>query len=387
MRVQRLRFSDTSTSFTVVDEQGIPIPQVEEYLHFLRQASSPHSVRAYARALARWFAHLDRAGQPWEDFPTTCFGDYLAWLSTGRNTVTAVLPGRSGWLAPSSVSQHAAAVVAFYTFHADANGITTPHERLHSRGSRRRAPYARFLTGIAGEKSGRLAYRVRPAHQERPPILNPDQVNTVLTACERLGRHPLTRMRDRLLVLMLWETGMRIGEALNLRHGDVCAGRGDTPWIDVVPRQEHPHGARGKSSRQRRIYISDALQDTYAEYLWALVEAGIDLDHPDLAQHMVFCNTAREPLWSPMRVETVYQKVRAIRRDEPDLPPFTPHWLRHTHATTLLLCGTPPHVVMRRLGHADVQTTLSVYGWVTEDAQLRALSGWRDLSSSWRGLS
>ena len=36
------------------------------------------------------------------------------------------------------------------------------------------------------------------------------------------------------------------------------------------------------------------------------------------------------------------------------LPPdWSPHWLRHTHATALLLAGVPEHVVMRRLGHAQ----------------------------------
>ena len=35
---------------------------------------------------------------------------------------------------------------------------------------------------------------------------------------------------------------------------------------------------------------------------------------------------------------------------------------------------------MRRLGHRDVQTTLSRYGWVTEDAELRALADWTHLA-------
>ena len=49
----------------------------------------------------------------------------------------------------------------------------------------------------------------------------------------------------------------------------------------------------------------------------------------------------------------------------------------HTHASALLLSGAREHVLMRRLGHADIQTTLNLYGWVTEDAELRALADWR----------
>lgn len=40
------------------------------------------------------------------------------------------------------------------------------------------------------------------------------------------------------------------------------------------------------------------------------------------------------------------------------------HTLRHTHATYLLMTGTPIRVVQERLGHADVRTTLKIYGHV-----------------------
>jgi hypothetical protein len=55
-----------------------------------------------------------------------------------------------------------------------------------------------------------------------------------------------------------------------------------------------------------------------------------------------------------------------------------------TYATALLLSGVPVHVVSRRLGHADVQTTLNTYAHVTEDAELRAVAGWKVLTAGWR---
>lgn len=58
----------------------------------------------------------------------------------------------------------------------------------------------------------------------------------------------------------------------------------------------------------------------------------------------------------------------------------------HTHATALLLAGVPEHVVMRRLGHADVQTTLSTYGWATADAEMRSLAQWKNYVAGWKGL-
>jgi integrase len=57
---------------------------------------------------------------------------------------------------------------------------------------------------------------------------------------------------------------------------------------------------------------------------------------------------------------------------------------RHTHATALLLGGIPDWVVSRRLGHAHVQTTLDLYGWVTDDEALRAAANWKRFTEGWK---
>lgn len=387
MRMQRIRFADGEASFTVVDHDGIPLRPAEQYLDYLRQTCSPNTVRAYARALARWFTHLETTGADWVTFPQATFGAFLTWLRTGRAPQVPAIGPATTWLAPSSVSQHAAAVVAFYAYQADAHGIAEPHTKLHRHSKRRSRPYKSVTDGFGKHTgSSALAYPVRHVNRGRPPVLKPSEVTAILRYSQQVSRTTLTTSRDRLMVMILWETGIRVGELLGLLHQDFSVGRGDTPWVDIVARQEHPHGIRGKSRTPRRIYISDELSELYAAYVWDLFNTGIDLTVDDPAAHHVFVNVAREPMWRPMRVETLYQKIKAIRAQNATLPPFTPHWFRHTHATALLLAGTPVHVVMRRLGHADVQTTLSTYGWVTEDAQMQALSGWRDLTTGWRGL-
>lgn len=42
------------------------------------------------------------------------------------------------------------------------------------------------------------------------------------------------------------------------------------------------------------------------------------------------------------------------------------------------------HVVSRRLGHADVQTTLNTYAHVTDDAEMPAMANWQAFTASWR---
>lgn len=221
-----------------------------------------------------------------------------------------------------------------------------------------------------------------------PPTLTPPQITAIKDACARWEpehRVWVGSLRDRLLWALLEETGLRLGEALGLQHRDWHTGRGDTPFIDVVPR-EHPHGLRVKSGAFRRLFISDELDRLYGEYLYLLVEQSVDLAVEDLDAWWMFVNLSREPRFRPLRAETVAALVRRLRRQLADRAPqrWTPHWFRHTHATALLLAGTPLHVVSRRLGHRDVQTTMNLYAWVTEDAELRAVADWRKFTEGWR---
>jgi integrase len=118
---------------------------------------------------------------------------------------------------------------------------------------------------------------------------------------------------------------------------------------------------RCKSGRYRRIYISDELERLHSEYVWQLCDADAHrlVDLPD---HFVFVNLRGGRWLAPLRPETVYDQVSALkRRLGPAVPAgWTPHWFRHTHASALLLSGAREHVVMRRLGHADIQTTLNL---------------------------
>lgn len=382
-------------TYTMSGPDGLPHPVVEGYCAYLRaSAASPNTIRAYAPALALWWRLLAHTGHEWDQFPTSLFGDFLVLLRTGDMPGTNRIGPTPSWLAPSSVQLFAAAVLSFYRWQAAANDVTAPYHRLYSRHVARQASrYRPMLEGVGPRTSGpRPVYPVRSATVSRCPLLTPSQVQVILDGCATpAGAGTWTgstaRVRDRLLFATLAHTGMRLGEVLSVRHHDWHVGGGDTPWIDVIPRQDHPHGARVKSGRSRRIYVGDDLAALYSAYVWELIDAGIDIDIPDVAGHFVFVNTDRAPRWSPLSPDTVYSRVKALNRVHPDLPGrWSPHWLRHTHASALLLAGCPPHVVMRRLGHADIQTTLEHYGWVTEDAQLRAIADWKSYTAGWAGV-
>jgi integrase/recombinase XerD len=392
-RVQRVSFADRPHTYTVVGSDKLPVAPAREYLRFLADGgASPNTVRAYAYGLAAWWTLLEHAGSPWDDFPTSLFGQFLAYLRTGDLPGTSRIGEPERAMAESSVQPRGAAVLSMYRYFADAHDLARPYRRLfssHARATSRR--YASFLAGVGPKRDPDAPiYRRRAPNRSETPVLMPVQVNAILDACSI--QTPSSEwsgggagLRDRLLFAVLAETGMRMGEALSLRHHDFHISGGGTPSVMVAGRDDHPHGVRAKSGA-RRIYIGDDLVALYTEYVWQLVAAGADVAVDDLATHFVFVNLVRGPKYAPMRPETVYDKVELITARRADVLPgdWTPHWLRHTHASALLLAGVREHVVMRRLGHADVQTTLSIYGWVTADAEMRSVAEWKNYVAGWK---
>jgi integrase len=79
--------------------------------------------------------------------------------------------------------------------------------------------------------------------------LAPQQIERIYEACaswDNETREWRGSVRNRLLWMLLAETGLRLGEALGVAHRDWHTGWGDTPFIEVVVR-DHPHAVRAKS--------------------------------------------------------------------------------------------------------------------------------------------
>jgi site-specific recombinase XerD len=376
-------------TWTVLGRDLLVVGPVEEYLEYLRaQRCSPNTVKSYARGLALWWEFLEQFELEWAQVTLEAFGSFLTWLRTGEGPRVTSIEPRPSRFAEATVAVRLRAVISFYGYHL-LNGVAVGadlHRIVHGGGT----SYKPLLEHIA-RRSGRRQTVIRVRQRRSvPPTLTPGQIDRISNASAAWDEEIQEwrgSVRNRLLWCLLAETGLRLGEALGLQHRDWNTGRGDTPFIEVVPR-EHPHEVRAKSG-YRRLFVSDDLDGLYGEYVWQLCEAGADLATADFDSTCVFVNLDREPRFAPWKPDSVYDLVDRLRHDLAGQVPdsWTPHWFRHSHATALLLSGVPVHVVSRRLGHADVQTTLNTYAHVTEDAELRAVADWAKLTAGWRAAS
>ncbi len=339
MRVQRLVMpSDGRRSWTVVDDDGVPVEPVESYLAYLCALErSPNTVRAYASSLKFWFEFCARRGVAWDRAVVDDVARFVADLRSPADNVIVLAAGASR-RAPSTVNRHLGAVFGFYDFHARsgvklAAGLVT--WRRSGRGS-----YKPFLHHITKGRPVPTRPISLPVPRRMPATLTAEEIGALLGACDRL--------RDRLLLAVLAETGMRIGQALGLRHADISSQLRE---LRIVPRADNANDARAKCRSVHTIPVTAALIRLYSEYLF--------VEYGDLDCDYVFVNLWGRPIGHPLRYQAVAGLVARLRARTGIV--FVPHMLRHSHATDLIRQGVPIEVVSKRLTHASVVTTSQTY--------------------------
>jgi integrase len=372
----------------VIDESYRTVAPVEEWLEAHRHLWSPNTVRGYATALAQWWTFLEQRGEiaQWAEVGVPAVTGFLSWLRNGR-TVEHALVAPEDAPAPETLEARLAALLSFYRWQEAVFSVPVAGRLM--RGAPRRAPARGRLAHLDARtpRPSSLVRVRRHRHCGRPLLLLPSEIQAILDGCatpDAWAGEWGGNLRDRLLFALLAETGMRLGEALGLRIGDFVMGRGGTPYVEIVPREGNPNGARVKMMRPRRVYVGTDLERLFADYLTHLACRAAALGMAIGTDSPLLVNLARPPLLAAMREGTVRDKTVALRQKGIGPASWTPHWFRHSHATALLLAGTPEWVVSRRLGHAHVQTTLDRYGWVREDEALRAAANWKSYISSWQ---
>jgi site-specific recombinase XerD len=341
-------------SWTVVGDDDAPVPPIERYLAYLTDIErSPNTVKAYAHDLKDWFTFLSGRRLDWRSVRLEDVGAFVVWLRLpvpAREGRVAVLPSVEHHCTESTVNRKLSAVAAFYT-HAARGGVDVGELLVSWQpGGARSGGWKPFLHHISKGTLKQRRVIALKATKKLPQVLTPVEVQAVLDGCDRL--------RDRLLFAVLYDTGMRIGEALGLRHNDIAAAEREV----TVRRRDNDNGARAKSVTSRTIPVSAELVRLYADYLHGEY-GGLDSDY-------VFVNLWAGPVGAPLSYRSVYDVVLRLRTRTGIA--FSPHVFRHTYATGLLRRGVAVEVVSKLLGHASISTTGDTYSKARELHQMGA---------------
>ena len=260
--------------------------------------------------------------------------DFVDWLA--RHNLTLASAGRGD--------------VETYLVYCEAQGLSkaTRARRLSS---------IRQLYRFAHDEGWRAdnpALRLKGpgASKHLPTTLSRDDVTAMLDAAVHHGRSPSDRLRNRALLELLYATGMRVSELVEL---PVAAVRG-APRMVLV---------RGKGDKERMVPLSGPARAALADWLTArdtAEDAARSAGKP--ASKFLFAGPGAAGHMTRQYFYLLIKDIAAAGGVDPSL--VTPHTMRHAFATHLLAGGADLRVIQTLLGHADVATT-EIYTHVLED--------------------
>lgn len=275
----------------------------EKYLDWVKYLThekrfSRHTLRAYLFDIGEFFAFLtNHFGKPpsLNDLGDAKLADFRGWLT--KKTVTGAGP---------ATRARALASVRNFLHWLDKNG------HLHN-------------PAIGALRTPKQPKRL-------PRTLPVDQAKKLVAEAHTVPEETWIGLRDRALFTLLYGAGLRIDEALRLNHAD-------------LPRDGQIR-VLGKGSKERMVPVLPIIEDMIAAYL-------AECPFPASKERPVFVGARGKRLNQGVAQKAMRDVRRALNLPES----LTPHALRHSFATHILVNGADIRVIQELLGHASLKTT------------------------------
>jgi site-specific recombinase XerD len=206
----------------------------------------------------------------------------------------------------------------------------------------------RDITCLAAEK-----LELADASRKSFTFLEITEVESLLRAPEQNpNKNQQITLRDKAILETLFSTGLRVSELTNLGRDDINLERGEFM-------------IRGKGDKERIVFLSDSAKDAISDYLKTRKDdfAPLFIHYGGLNEDLENGEYMRLTPRSVQRIIKKYAKLAGIVKD------VTPHVLRHSFATDLLINGADIRSVQDMLGHSSITTT-QIYTHIT-NKQLR----------------
>ncbi len=186
-----------------------------------------------------------------------------------------------------------------------------------------------------------LAYNAPRIARYHPDYLSPKEILGIIEAIDVNSK---TYYRDKAIIELLYGSGLRLSELINLKISDMELEAG---FLRIL----------GKGNKQRLVPVGEYTKQALNAYL----EKERKLN-PGVIQELVFVNRtgskySRVGLWKIIKKLVLHAGLTKK---------VTPHTFRHSFATHLLEGGASLRVVQEMLGHADITTT-EIYTKIDRD--------------------
>jgi integrase/recombinase XerD len=184
---------------------------------------------------------------------------------------------------------------------------------------------------------------------DRPMFLEPLEVQALL---EAPNTRSATGLRNRCIMGLMYEGGLRVSEVLALKPRDVNI------------RERRVEVLRGKGAKSRTAYFRSV---TLSELLERWKETRPESEY-------LFCNVRSAVRGGQVAPRNIQRAVAGYAQAAGIPGKVTPHSLRHTCATEMMRRGVNLRVIQEALGHSWISTTQAYTHVVNEDVR-QAMGG------------
>ena len=346
MEVVKVKIEYEKERYFVADDNGIPIEPILKFIRFKDNTNyARNTLRMYCQHLKLYFEYLQQRDLDFQKVTIDDLALFVNWLQNPYKSLKVILTHQVETArSPRTVNIIVNTVLSFYDYilrHEEySNNISDRLKKFVSTPSRN---FKGFLYGIAHEQkkvtSNILKLKVP---KSKPKTLSKKEIRTLIKACNNL--------RDKFLLTLLYETGIRIGEALSLWIEDFDISDMN---IDLKDRGELENNAEIKTvSSPRRIDISQNLADIFMEYIAEYHTEEVETNH-------IFIKLSGSNKHKPMNYTDADNLFRALKKKTNIY--VTPHMFRHSSLTLLRMAGWQPELLRVRAGHKNIYTTLNTY--------------------------
>lgn len=187
-------------------------------------------------------------------------------------------------------------------------------------------------------------------HQRQVDFLDEKDLDLILKAPLQIDCVPIIKTRDKAILELLFSTGLRVSELANLK-------------IENINLNKDEFSIRGKGGKLRIVFLSRPAKNWLKQYLdlRSDMNPGLFISHDTIKKE----KSIKQNL-TPRTIQRIVQKYSKIAGITKQV---TPHTLRHSYATDLLINGADIRSVQSMLGHSSITTT-QVYTHIA-DNQLR----------------
>ncbi len=353
MRVQEILTVDQRKRYVIVDEQGSLVVPAIRYLKYLDGIGrARNTLRSYTFSLALFFTYLMQQELDYQQVTLDDMAGFVLWLKNPYHSlkvlpVQAVTQARTN----TTINHIITAVAGFYDYLWRQEDLETNlNEKTRTYLPARARSYRSFLHHVTkGQLVEKNLLKQRVPRRDRPPTLSKEQIETLLNACDNV--------RDRLLLRLLYESSLRIGECLALWIEDVDV---ESRKLHVRDRGPLANDAEIKTpSSCRSVDVSDELINDILDYLVLVHAEEVQTNH-------LFIKVRGSHAGQPLEYPDVNDLFRRLRR-KTGIDAHA-HLLRHSSLTSLAQAGWRPEHLRERAGHAQFQYTYQLYVHPSDEA-------------------